>query len=123
MSNFIIATLNKWRRHGEKPYHVNTQPRPHIVPITDDGKGYLEYMLKSPAREGPVGIFATGYGHAEYNGDWIRVYRFIEVKNEANTLQAFEDSLERWVRAGKPAEGPIGDVSEQGRELKRIYND
>ncbi len=115
--NFIIRTLDRWRR--EHSLEIQSEPRPHVVPLTEEGEKYLSYLLFCPCNQvpRPVGVFSTGSGFADVEGKWTRCYRFISIEDPEKLLAGFEQCFKIWVDAGRPASGqisPLEDPYEKG---------
>jgi hypothetical protein len=60
---FEIAKVSRWRRQSG-PW-IETDPRPHIVPTSNDAEAFVYHQLFSPCKEGLFGPFYTGFGVAE----------------------------------------------------------
>jgi hypothetical protein len=97
---FELRTVNRWTRLGS--FKLETEPRPHIVPLTDEAEEFVHYQLATPYGDlQERGLhcfdpFYTGYGHAEIGNRWRLCFRFKDKTNTPERLCYISAMFERW---------------------------
>lgn len=86
MVNFIVAVLTNWRRVGQQT--IQSQPRPHVVPITPEAIAFMEAYTNSDRKacDTIYGGFIDAISAVEHNGKLVLAFRFVKLADEEHKL-------------------------------------
>ena len=89
MSNFKLVFSDHWCR-GAIGKDRMTEMRPHIIPITDTAKKFVESDYRRKTKYCIFGPLYTGHGFVNVEGKWFFGFR---LKMEENTEGTLKEAL------------------------------